>query len=55
MEKIVDGRLSGWFKERVLLDQAYEGPPREGLKTITDLLGSAQVVRFAQVVVGAQR
>ena len=23
MEKIVEGRMTGWFKERVLLDQAY--------------------------------
>ncbi len=48
--KIVEGRLTGWFKERVLLDQAYV---RDEKQTITALLGSARIVAFAQVVVGA--
>ncbi len=47
--KIVDGRLNGWFKERVLLDQAYV---RDEKQTIAKLLGPARVVRFEQVVVG---
>jgi elongation factor Ts len=47
--KIVDGRLTGWFKERVLLEQNYV---KDEKKTITDLLGGAQVVRFAQVAIG---
>jgi elongation factor Ts len=50
MEKIVQGRLQGWFKERVLYDQPYA---RDDKQTIAQLLGSAEVVRFAQVVVGA--
>jgi elongation factor Ts len=50
LEKIVEGRLSGWFKERVLLDQAYV---RDEKQTITALLGSASIVAFAQVVIGA--
>ena len=50
LEKIVEGRLTGWFKERVLLDQAYV---RDEKQTITALLGSARIVAFAQVVVGA--
>jgi elongation factor Ts len=49
IEKIVDGRLNGWFAERVLLEQKYA---RDEKQTISQLLGSAQVVRFAQVVVG---
>jgi elongation factor Ts len=48
--KIVEGRLTGWFKERVLLDQAYV---RDEKQTVTALLGSARIVAFAQVVVGA--
>ena len=50
LEKIVEGRLTGWFKERVLLDQSYV---RDEKQTITALLGSARIVAFAQVVVGA--
>jgi elongation factor Ts len=50
LPKIVEGRLNGWFKERVLLDQAYV---RDEKQTIAGMLGSARVVAFAQVVVGA--
>jgi elongation factor Ts len=50
LAKIVDGRMNGWFKERVLLEQSYV---RDEKRTIADLLGSAEVVAFAQVVVGA--
>jgi elongation factor Ts len=49
LEKIVEGRLTGWFKERVLLDQAYV---RDEKQTIAGMLGSARIVSFAQVVVG---
>jgi len=50
LDKIVQGRLQGWFKERVLLDQPYA---RDDKISIAQLLGPAEVVRFAQVVVGA--
>ncbi len=50
MEKIVEGRMTGWFKERVLLDQAYV---RDEKQTIAAMLGSARIVSFAQVVIGA--
>jgi elongation factor Ts len=49
LPKIVEGRMNGWFKERVLLEQAYA---RDEKKTIADLIGGAEIVRFAQVVVG---
>ncbi|MGD0391654.1 MAG: translation elongation factor Ts [Acidimicrobiales bacterium] len=49
LAKIVEGRLGGWYKERVLLDQPYV---KDEKQTIAKLLGSATVVRFAQVVVG---
>ena len=49
LAKIVDGRLGGWYKERVLLDQAYV---KDEKQTIAKLLGSASVTAFAQVVVG---
>ena len=50
MEKIIEGRMTGWFKERVLLDQAYV---RDEKQTIAGMLGSARIVSFAQVVIGA--
>ena len=49
LPKIVEGRLNGWYKERVLLDQAYV---KDEKQTIAKLLGPAQVTQFAQVVVG---
>jgi elongation factor Ts len=50
MQKIVEGRMNGWFKERVLLDQSYV---RDDKQTIAAMLGSASIVAFAQVVIGA--
>ncbi len=49
LTKIVEGRLGGWYKERVLLDQAYI---KDEKQTIAKLLGPVTVTRFAQVVVG---
>ena len=49
LDKIVEGRLNGWFKEHVLLDQPYA---RDEKVTIAQLVGPAVVRRFAQVVVG---
>ena len=48
--KVVEGRLRGWFKERVLLDQPYA---KDEKVTIAQLLAGAKLTRFAQVVVGA--
>jgi elongation factor Ts len=50
VEKIVEGRLTGWFKERVLLEQGFV---KDEKTTIKALLGDADVVRVAQVVVGS--
>ncbi|NLD75629.1 MAG: translation elongation factor Ts [Acidimicrobiales bacterium] len=49
-DKIVEGRLTGWFKERVLLEQSYV---KDEKQTIKGLLGSASIVRFALVAIGA--
>jgi elongation factor Ts len=48
--KIVEGRLNGWYKERVLLEQGYV---RDEKQTIEQLLGDAEIVRFAQVYIGS--
>jgi len=49
LPKIVEGRLGGWYKERVLVDQAYV---KDEKQTIAKLLGPISVTQFAQVVVG---
>lgn len=48
--KIVEGRLNAWYKERVLLEQGFV---RDDKQTITQVLGDATLVRFAQVYIGA--
>ncbi len=49
ISKVVEGRLNGWFKERVLLEQPFA---KDDKKTVANVLGGAEIVRFAQVVVG---
>lgn len=49
LPKIVEGRLNGWFKERVLLDQPYVKDEKE---TVAQFLKGASVSAYAQVVVG---
>jgi elongation factor Ts len=49
LPKIIDGRMNGWFRDRCLMEQAYV---RDEKRSIADLLGSAEVVRFTQVVIG---
>ena len=50
IEKIVEGRVGAWLKERVLLDQPYV---KDDKQTIAQLLGSAAIARFAVVAIGA--
>lgn len=47
--KIVEGRIGGFYKEVVLLEQPYA---KDDKQTITQLLGGAEIVRFAQVEIG---
>ena len=49
LPKIVEGRMNGWFKERVLLEQPYA---RDEKQTISQLLNGAEIVAYAQVLVG---
>jgi elongation factor Ts len=49
LPKIVEGRLNGWFKERVLLEQPSAHDDKQ---TVGAMLGSADIVAFAQVVIG---
>lgn len=53
VDKIVDGKLAAWYKRApggVLLDQPYV---KDDHHSVGEILGSAQVMRFAQVVIGA--
>jgi elongation factor Ts len=51
-DKIVEGKLTGWFKRTpggALLDQAYI---HEEKQSVQQAIGDAKIVRFAQVVIG---
>jgi elongation factor Ts len=49
LPKIVEGRLNGFFKDICLLEQPYA---KDDKQSIQQILGSAQVVQFHQLVVG---
>ncbi len=48
--KIVEGRLNAWYKDQVLLEQGFV---RDDKTPISQLLGDATLVRFAQVYIGS--
>ena len=50
IEKIVESRLNAWYKDQVLLEQPYA---KDDKQSITQLLGDAKLVRFAQVYIGS--
>ena len=47
--KIVEGRLNGFFKDVCLLEQPYAKDDKQSVKQV---IGSAEIVRFAQVEIG---
>lgn len=47
--KIVEGRINGFFKDVCLLEQPYAKDDKQSIK---QFIGSAQIVRFAQVEIG---
>jgi len=52
LPKIVEGKLGGWYRRipgGVLLEQPYA---RDDKKSVAQVLGDAEVVRFAQVTIG---
>ena len=49
LTKIVEGRLNGWFKERVLVEQNYV---KDDKQSVAQFLGAAHITAFAQVVIG---
>jgi len=51
IEKIVEGKLGGWFKRQpggVLLDQPFAKEPKQ---SIAQQLGDVKIVRFAQLLI----
>jgi elongation factor Ts len=49
LPKIIEGRLNGFFKDVALLDQPYA---KDDKKSVTQILGGAKIIRFAQVEIG---
>jgi len=47
--KIVEGRLNGFFKNVCLLEQPYA---KDDKQSIMQFIGSAEIIRFAQIEIG---
>lgn len=53
LPKIVEGRLVGFYKENVLLDQAYAKDPKKSVGQVLEEAGGGTVTAFARFRVGA--
>ena len=49
LPKIIEGRINGFFKDVALLEQPYAKDDKQSVKQV---IGSASIVRFAQVEIG---
>ena len=49
LPKIIEGRINGFFKDVALLDQPYA---KDDKQSVSQIIGSATIVRFAQVEIG---
>ncbi len=49
IEKIVDGRIQGFFKDVALLDQPYA---KDDKQSVSQFIGGASILAFAQVEIG---
>ena len=49
LPKIIEGRIQGFYKDVCLLDQPYA---KDDKVSISQLIGSAKIIRFAQVEIG---
>jgi elongation factor Ts len=49
IDKIVEGRIGGFFKDVCLLEQPFA---KDDKQSIQQVIGSAGIVRFAQVEIG---
>jgi elongation factor Ts len=50
LPKIIEGRLNGFFKDIVLVDQPFA---KDDKKSVADVLNGARIVRYAQFEIGA--
>jgi elongation factor Ts len=50
LPKIIEGRLNGWYKDRVLLEQPFV---KDEKMTIEQFLNGATITAFAQAVIGS--
>lgn len=49
LPKIIEGRINGFFKDVALLDQPYA---KDDKQSVTQVIGKATIVNFAQVEIG---
>lgn len=49
LPKIIEGRMNGFFKDVALLDQPYA---KDDKQSVTQFIGKASIVKFAQVEIG---
>jgi elongation factor Ts len=49
--KIIEGRLNGWYKERVLLEQPFVRDEKQTIAQVAAAEG-AEVARYAQLFIG---
>lgn len=55
ISKIVDGRIGGFYKEHVLMEQGFVREPKVSIGSLVSGLGSdARVARFARIKVGEE-
>ena len=47
--KIVEGRITGFYKDVALLEQPYA---KDDKQTVAQIIGAAKILRFAQVEIG---
>jgi elongation factor Ts len=51
LPKILEGRMTGWYKERVLLEQPFARDEKQSISQLVES-GGAQVRSFAQLFIG---
>ena len=51
LPKIIDGRMAGWYKERVLVEQPFVRDEKQTIGQLAESAG-AHVVQYAQLFVG---
>ncbi|HVY09642.1 MAG TPA: elongation factor Ts, partial [Mycobacteriales bacterium] len=52
LPKIVEGRLTGFYKDNVLLDQAYVRDNKKSVQAVLDEAG-VKITKFVRFAVGA--